>query len=115
MVKTDFKYCPQCKTEYKHKIKICADCNVTLVDEKSQDVSLEKIEWVEIGQFPGKIFGEMSGEILRNNNIPFFLKSDFFSSAFNITLVNVPGAVVKLYVPENDKENAENLVRNMTL
>jgi hypothetical protein len=29
--------------------------------------------------------------------------------------VNVPGAVAKLYVPENDKENAENLLRNMTL
>ena len=54
MVKTDFKYCPQCKTEYEHKIKICADCNVTLVDEKSQDMPLEKIEWVEVGQFPGK-------------------------------------------------------------
>ena len=50
-----------------------------------------------------------------DNNYPFFLKSVFFTSAFNITLVNVPGAVVKLYVPENDKENAENLVSNMTL
>jgi len=114
MEKTDFKYCPKCQAEYRPQIEICKDCNVTLVDTQPFDKPLEKIIWIKIAQFTGKIYGEMAGEILKNNNIPYFLKSDFFSSAFSITPTNVPGAVVKLLVPEDKKEQAENLIINIS-
>ena len=113
MEKTNYKYCPQCEAEYKTQIEFCSDCNVTLVDDQPLDIPLAQIEWVEAGQFSGKIYGEMAGEILANNNIPYFLKSDFFTTAFNISPVNVPGAVVKLFVPENDKEQAEQLIMDV--
>jgi len=114
MEKTNFKYCPQCKAEYEAKIEFCSDCNVTLVDEQPVDIPLAQIEWVEAGQFSGKVYGEMAGEILTNNNIPYFLKSDFLTAAFNISPVNIPGAVVKLFVPKNNKEQAEQLIKNLS-
>ncbi len=114
MEKNDFKYCPECQAEYKLQIEICSDCNVTLVDTQPFDQSLEKITWIKIAQFSGKVYAEMAGEILSKNNIPYFLKSDFFASAFSITLTNVPGAVVKLLVPEDKKEQAENLIINIS-
>ncbi len=114
MEKTDFRYCPKCNEEYEPQIEFCSDCNVTLVNEQPIDIPLDQIEWVEAGQFSGKVYGEMAGGILANNNIPYFLKSDFFSSAFNISPVNMPGAVVKLFVPENDKEHAEQLIIDIT-
>ncbi len=114
MEKTNYKYCPQCNAEYEPQIEFCSDCNVTLVDEQPVDIPLDQIEWVEAGQFSGRVYGEMAGEILANNNIPYFLKSDFFTTAFNVSPVNVPGAVVKLFVPENDKERAEQLIMNIS-
>ncbi len=114
MEKTDFKYCPECQAEYKPNIEICTDCNVSLVDTHPFDKPLEEITWIKIAQFSGKIYGEMAGEILSKNNIPYFLKSDFFASAFSISPTNVPGAVVKLLVPEDKKEQAKNLIINIS-
>jgi len=110
MEKTDFRYCPNCNSEYEPDIEFCLDCNITLVEEQTLDDLLEKIEWVEAGQFAGKVYGEMAGEILANNDIPYFLKSDFFSTAYNISTVNMPGVLVKLFVPANNKEQAEQLI-----
>ncbi|MFQ6677379.1 MAG: hypothetical protein ACE5D0_03575 [Fidelibacterota bacterium] len=113
MEKTNFRYCPECKAEYETQIEFCSDCNVTLVGELPLDIPLDQIEWVEAGQFSGKMYGEMAGEILAKNNIPYFLKSDFFSSAFNITPANLPGTIVKLFVPEYQKKIAEQLIMNI--
>lgn len=113
MEKHHYKYCPRCKSEYEHHVDFCSDCNVTLVDNQPLDIPLEQINWVEAGQFSSKMYGEMAGEILTKNNIPYFLKSDFFSTAFNITPVNLLGTIVKLFVPENNKELAKQLVINI--
>jgi hypothetical protein len=114
MEKIHFKYCPECQTEYEPHIEICTDCNVSLVDTQPFDVPLQNINWIKIAQFSGKVYGEMAGEILSKNNIPYFLKSDFFASAFSITPTNIPGAIVKLLVPENYKEQAKDLIINLT-
>ncbi len=113
MVKSDFKYCPQCGSEFNPQIDICSACGVTLVNGAPMTKPLRKIEWVEAGQFSGNVFGEMAGEILTKNNIPYFLKADFFSTAFNASLTNLPGAVVKLFVPKDKKETAERLISDV--
>jgi len=96
-----------------------------------QGLNRELLDWIPLkgsNQFtlcvshcPGK-YGSHSTKtqiqkdlkFLKNNNIPYFLKSDFFSSAFSITPTNVPGAMVKLLVPEDKKEQAENLIINIS-
>jgi len=113
MEKTDFRYCPSCNSEYEPNVEFCSDCNITLIEEQTLDGPLEKIEWVEAGQFSGKVWGEMAGEILGNNDIPYFLKSDFFSTAYNISAVNMPGGLVKLFVPAINKEQAEQLIMDV--
>ncbi len=109
-----FKYCPECQSEYEPEINLCTDCNVTLVNEQPLDIPLDQIEWVEAAQFSGKIYGEMAGEILDNHQIPYFLKSDFFASALNISQINIPGSIIKLYVPEDKKEQAAELINNLS-
>ncbi len=34
MIDPDFKYCPQCKDEYRAEIIVCADCGITLLSGK---------------------------------------------------------------------------------
>ncbi len=110
MVKTDFKYCPECRTEYQPHIEICTDCNVTLVNDEMSEKPLAEIKWVQVEEFSGKLFAEMAGEILTNNNIPFFLKSDWFSVSHIVSAASIPGGSIKLFVPENTQRSAESIL-----
>ena len=67
-------YCPSCKAEFIDSITICSDCNITLVDNMVLNESLENINWVKVKELPGKVFGEMMGEVLDSAEIPYFLK-----------------------------------------
>lgn len=103
-------YCPQCHAEYVAGKQVCADCKVTLVDHLPPDLSLEEINWVAVQDYPGNIFAEMVGEILDKNHIPHFAKSDWFTSAYSISSVNLPGTRVTVYVPEEYVEQARTVL-----
>ncbi|GIS73661.1 MAG: hypothetical protein CM1200mP10_32380 [Candidatus Neomarinimicrobiota bacterium] len=77
-------YCPSCKSEFIDSITICSDCNITLVENIAFNEPLENINWVKVKEVPGKVFGEMMGEVLDSEGIPYFLKSDWSASAYNI-------------------------------
>ncbi len=103
-------YCPLCKTEYNPDVRICADCNVTLVKSLPEEPELDEINWVAVEAFPGKIYAEMLAEILDNADIAHFIKSDVLTSTFNISGLGSTGGRVKLYVPEPDLEQARELI-----
>jgi len=69
--------------------------------------------WIEIANFSGAIYAEMAETILKENNIPSFTKGDFFSSAYNIKALSLPGGSVKLFIPESFKVQAEDLLQNI--
>ena len=69
--------------------------------------------WIEIAKFSGAIYAEMAETILKENNIPSFTKGDFFSSAYNIKALSLPGGSVKLFIPESFRVRAEDLLHNI--
>ena len=69
--------------------------------------------WIEIANLSGAIYAEMAETILKENNIPSFTKGDFFSSAYNIKALSLPGGSVKLFIPESFKVQAEDLLQNI--
>lgn len=70
--------------------------------------------WVEAGELSGKVYADMVAEMLDQNDIPHFMKSDFMTTAFSISSSEAPGAKVKLFVPEAYKEKAELLLRTVS-
>ena len=74
---------------------------------------LENINWVKVKELPGKVFGEMMGEVLDSEEIPYFLKSDWAASAYNIAAAGLAGSYVQVYVPENFCVKATNLLTGL--
>ena len=106
-------YCPSCKAEFIDSITICSDCNITLVENMALNEPLKNINWVKVKEVSGKIFGEMMGEVLDSEEIPYFLKSDWSASAYNIATTGLSGSYVQVYVPENFCDKANNLLTEL--
>ena len=106
-------YCPSCKAEFIDSITICSDCNISLVENMALNEPLENINWVKVKEVPGKVFGEMMGEVLDSAEIPYFLKSDWSASAYNIATAGLAGTYVQVYVPENFCDKANNLLTEL--
>tara|TARA_B100001778_G_C18575505_1_gene624750 strand:- start:565 stop:813 length:249 start_codon:yes stop_codon:yes gene_type:complete len=72
-------------------------------------------EWVVIGTYSGIINAEMAKNILLNNDVPAYIKSDFFGSAYNLNAFNIPAGTVKLYIPEGFRKKALDLLQGIGL
>ena len=106
-------YCPSCHDEFIDSITICSDCNITLVENIALNEPLENINWVKVKELPGKVFGEMMGEVLNSEEIPYFLKSDWSASAYNVAPTGLVGSYVQVYVPENFHDKANKLLTDL--
>tara|TARA_A100001037_G_scaffold108927_1_gene99157 strand:+ start:3574 stop:3912 length:339 start_codon:yes stop_codon:yes gene_type:complete len=102
--------CPKCYAEYLDHIQECGDCKVPLVDACLIDLPIPEMTWKSLPPFQGKVYANMAAEILDENNIPNYLKMDWATSAFNINGANIPGEVVRIFVPETSMEKASDLV-----
>ena len=72
-------------------------------------------DWIVIGTYNGNINAEMAKNILLKNDIPSYIKSDFFGSAYNLNAFNIPAGMVKLYIPEGFKKKALDLLQGIGL
>ena len=72
-------------------------------------------EWMVIGTYGGIINAEMAKNILLNNDVPAYIKSDFFGSAYNLNAFNIPAGTVKLYIPEGFRKKALDLLQGIAL
>lgn len=106
-------YCPSCHDEFIDSITICSDCNIALVENIALNEPLENINWVKVKELPGKVFGEMMGEVLNSAEIPYFLKSDWSASAYNVAPTGLVGSYVQVYVPENFHDKANKLLTDL--
>ncbi len=106
--------CPECHTEYIEGTEVCSDCNVSLVDAEPINLPLQEVKWVALDPLDGKVYADMVSEALGNANIPNYIKSDWAESAFNIEAVRMAGMTVKLFVPEEYKDKAEQILHDIT-
>lgn len=74
-------YCPECHAEYKVGIEVCPDCGVSLVDTDPLELPLEEIDWVALKPVDGKVYADMVSEVFRDQEIPYYIKSDWMTSA----------------------------------
>jgi len=106
-------YCPKCRTQYVENVKECFDCKVPLVDELPEETPLEKIKWVALTPLAGEIYAEMVEEVLKKMDIPNFTKSDWATSAFNISSANLVGTKVTIFVPEENRDEAAKIIEEL--
>ena len=106
--------CPECNAEYLDHMKDCGDCKVTLVDACAVDLPVPEMTWSALPPFSGKIYADMAAEILDKNDIPYYLKTNWSSSAFAIEAASLPGDVVRIFVQEASFEKASQFVGSIT-
>ena len=106
-------YCPKCRKQYIENIKECSDCQVPLVEELPEETPLEKIKWVALTPLAGEVYAEMVEEVLQKMDIPNFTKSDWATSAFNISSANLVGSRVTIFVPEENHDDAAQLIEEL--
>lgn len=106
-------YCPKCRTEYTEDITECADCHVILVETLPEETPLEKIKWVALPVLPGEVYADMVEEVLSNLDIPHFTKSDWATSAFNISSSNLVGTKITIFVPEDNRVEAAQVIEEI--
>ena len=63
----------------------------------------------------GNVNAEMAKNILIDNNIPAYIKSDFLEALHNLNAFDIPTGSVKLYIPEAYKKKALDLLQGIGL
>ena len=62
----------------------------------------------------GKVYADMAAELLDKEEIPYYMKMDWASSAFAIEAATIPGQVVRILVPGSYLEKAAEIVSRIT-
>ena len=117
-------YCPKCRSEYRQGFTKCADCDVELVDELSNEVPEEE-EIKSVHQWLTNLESEMMLDtftepvefmyvvsMLEEMEIPFLVKS-----SGGVTLKGLPSMTSKIkrtiFVEEADIERAKEVVDSL--
>ena len=77
------------------------------------DLPIPEMTWSSLPPFEGKIYADMAAELLVQHSIPYYLKMDWFSSAFNVEAASLSGQMVRIFVPEEHKEKASELTSSI--
>jgi len=117
-------YCPKCRSEYRQGFTKCADCEVDLVDELSNDLHVEEDatstqQWltnleseVMLDTFTEPVEFMYVVSMLEEMEIPFLVKS-----SGGVTLKGLPSMTSKIkrtiFVEEADIERAREVVDSL--
>ena len=104
-------YCPNCRSEYREGFTVCSDCNVDLVNRLPNDEKeeTEEINVVKIESTSNEIDAGIIMNLLKNNNIPCFKKSNGAGGYFNIIWgYSVFGE--DIYIAERDYQRAREIL-----
>ena len=73
-----------------------------------------KTKWVQLHALPGKAYADMVMEVLRQHDIPCFLRSLFGSGAVGVVSgAGMAGATDVIMVPEDCYEEASQILHDM--
>jgi len=106
-------FCPKCKYEFESDIKKCPDCGTTLVPQLPEEHEVE-VKWVLLKKLSSPVQAEMIKEILADNNIQSFIKSDLIHDTFATHGTSMAGSYAKLYVAENKQKAAQRIVAQVS-
>ena len=106
--------CPKCYAEYLEHINDCGDCKISLVDACLIDLPIPEMTWKALPAFQGKIYSDMVAEILDENDIPYYEKMDWSSSAYIVTAASLPGQIIRIFVPGKYLNKASKIVSSIT-
>lgn len=94
-------FCPQCKYEYEDNIQSCPDCKKQLVDRLKEETDIPNIHMVPLPGLPGKVYAEMVREVLRQEGIPCYLRSDGLMDSIGLSGTGPVNRGVRIFVPED--------------
>ncbi|MHB8579777.1 MAG: putative signal transducing protein [Ignavibacteriaceae bacterium] len=100
--------CPNCSYEYIEGVKICPDCGINLIDEKS---FVKPEEWTEQNWevvFTSDL--EYEAEMMKDNLEGAGIHSEILSQADRSFPAPGDLSVVKLFVPKKDVQAALNFI-----
>ena len=101
--------CPQCHAEYMSHIESCGDCNTPLVDACNIDLPIPEMSWLPLPVIEGKIYAEMTTDLLDQNSIPYYVKMDWTSSAYLVEAASLPNQVIRIFVPKEHLKKASSI------
>lgn len=107
------KYCPICKSSFEDGIEVCPDHHVKLVDSLKHIKHEDNVHWILLYQFVDETYFEMVSEMLKQNDIPYFKKNDFFEGALLVKGSSPIGTLIKLYIPTKFIEKAKEATEGM--
>ncbi|RKY54929.1 MAG: hypothetical protein DRP89_04240 [Candidatus Neomarinimicrobiota bacterium] len=106
-------FCPKCKYEFVEGLDKCPDCNTKLVDKIPEEREVI-IKWVQLSTLSSPIMAEMVKETLKNHGIQSFIKMDVLNAAFLAKGTSTAGSFAKIFVPEEDKESAKEILKSIS-
>ena len=106
--------CPKCHAEYLANLKTCGDCNKKLVDASLIDTPIPAITWKPLPQFEGKLYADMITEIFSKKDIPYYVKTNWTSSAYGVQGIGIASDLVQIYVPELSHKKASEITLSIT-
>lgn len=106
-------YCPKCNKNYTDEITFCPDCNVSLIEHSTEDGNIsENTQPIKIGSFSNAIDAGIIMELLADNQIPCYKKSQGAGGYMNIYMgYSVFGE--DIYVSQKDYQRAKELISNL--
>lgn len=101
--------CPKCHAEYLANLKTCEDYNKKLVDTSLIDTPIPTITWKSVPQIEGKLYADMITEIFNKKDIPYYVKTNWTSSAYGVHGIGISSDLVQIYVPELSYKRASEI------
>ena len=103
--------CPKCHAEYFEDNEKCGDCNLELIDACSIDIPIPDMQWIALKPINGITTADMITEILNNEEILYYAKSDWASSALNTSGNSLIDNIVRIFIPKlYEKKAVEALI-----
>ena len=103
--------CPKCHAEYVENNEKCGDCNLELIDACSIDIPIPDMQWVALKPIYSSTTADMITEILSNEEIPHYAKSDWASSTLNTSGNSLIDNIVRIFIPKlYEKKAVETLI-----
>jgi len=92
--------CPKYHADYFEDNEKCGDCKLELIDACSMGIPIPDMRWVALKPIYSSTIVNMITEILNNEEIPHYAKSDWASSALNTSGNSFIDNIVRIFIPE---------------
>ena len=102
-------FCPKCKSEYREGFNFCADCQIALIEELSNEEFDGYEEFISIAATTNISVIPIAKSILDYAEIKYFIKGNMLQS--------VPGInnIMEIQVPVEDVQNAKDLLKDLDI